>query len=70
MLAIDHHEHIWDAFQDSREHGHVANVTILEAVPQGVRPTTLEHCIGSADSAAVLRPIAHRPGLTWLNELD
>jgi hypothetical protein len=45
----------WDAFQDSREHGHVLN--ILEAVPQGVRPTTLEHCIGSADSAAVLRPI-------------
>ena len=32
-------------------------MNILEAVPQGVRPTTLEHCIGIADSAAILRPI-------------
>jgi hypothetical protein len=30
---------------------------ILEAVPQGVRITTLEHCIGVADAAAVLRPL-------------
>src|SRR5216117_197291 len=29
---------------------------VLEAVPQGVRLTTLEHCIGVADNAAVLRP--------------
>ncbi|MGK0187928.1 MAG: glycerol-3-phosphate O-acyltransferase/dihydroxyacetone phosphate acyltransferase [Verrucomicrobiales bacterium] len=44
----------WDAFQHSNADGHVLN--ILEAVPQGVRPTTLEHCIGIADSAAILRP--------------
>jgi 1-acyl-sn-glycerol-3-phosphate acyltransferase len=29
---------------------------VLEAVPQGVRLTTLEHCLGVADAAAVLRP--------------
>jgi hypothetical protein len=29
---------------------------VLEAVPQGVRLTSLEHCIGIADNAAVLRP--------------
>lgn len=29
---------------------------VLEAVPQGVRVTTLDHCLGVADSAAVLRP--------------
>jgi 1-acyl-sn-glycerol-3-phosphate acyltransferase len=40
------------ATNDADGHRHV----ILEAVPQGVRFTTLEHCIGVADSAAVLRP--------------
>jgi hypothetical protein len=40
------------AMRDSSGHEHV----ILEAVPRGVRMTTLEHCIGVADSAAVLRP--------------
>jgi glycerol-3-phosphate O-acyltransferase/dihydroxyacetone phosphate acyltransferase len=29
---------------------------ILEAVPSGVRMTTLDHCIGVADSVAILRP--------------
>ncbi len=29
---------------------------IIEAVPLGVRLTTLEHCMGVADSAAILRP--------------
>jgi hypothetical protein len=37
---------------DAEGHEHL----ILEAVPEGVRMTTLEHCIGVADSAAVLRP--------------
>jgi hypothetical protein len=40
------------ALKDANGHEHL----ILEAVPQGVRMTTLEHCIGIADSAAVLRP--------------
>jgi hypothetical protein len=40
------------AARDSEGHEHL----ILEAVPQGVRMTTLEHCIGVADAAAVLRP--------------
>jgi hypothetical protein len=38
--------------RDAQNHEHL----ILEAVPEGVRITTLEHCIGVADSAAVLRP--------------
>jgi hypothetical protein len=44
----------WKEFaeRDSEKHEHV----ILEAVPEGVRITTLEHCIGVADYAAVLRP--------------
>jgi hypothetical protein len=44
----------WEQFatRDVNGHEHV----ILEAVPDGVRMTTLEHCIGVADSAAVLRP--------------
>ena len=44
----------WKAFaaRDHKGHEHL----ILEAVPQGVRMTTLEHCIGVADAAAVLRP--------------
>jgi hypothetical protein len=40
------------AAHDAQGHEHL----ILEAVPEGVRITTLEHCIGVADSAAVLRP--------------
>lgn len=40
------------ASRDAAGHEHL----ILEAVPEGVRMTTLEHCIGIADSAAVLRP--------------
>ncbi len=40
------------ATRDHAGHEHL----ILEAVPEGVRMTTLEHCIGVADSAAVLRP--------------
>ena len=40
------------AARDAQGHEHL----ILEAVPQGVRITTLEHCIGVADAAAVLRP--------------
>jgi len=40
------------AHRDAEGHEHL----ILEAVPEGVRMTTLEHCIGVADSAAVLRP--------------
>src|SRR6185503_6894144 len=44
----------WQQFAARNAHGqeHV----ILEAVPDGVRMTTLEHCIGVADSAAALRP--------------
>ena len=44
----------WNAFaaRDAKGQEHV----ILEAVPEGVRITTLEHCIGVADSAAALRP--------------
>jgi 1-acyl-sn-glycerol-3-phosphate acyltransferase len=40
------------AARDRQGHEHL----ILEAVPEGVRMTTLEHCIGVADAAAVLRP--------------
>jgi hypothetical protein len=40
------------AVRDGDDHEHL----ILEAVPGGVRMTTLEHCIGVADCAAVLRP--------------
>lgn len=40
------------AARDRAGHEHL----ILEAVPEGVRITTLEHCIGVADAAAVLRP--------------
>lgn len=44
----------WEEFRRRGADGHASN--ILEAVPQGVRITTLEHCIGVADSAAILRP--------------
>lgn len=40
------------AARDRRGHEHL----ILEAVPEGVRVTTLEHCIGVADAAAAIRP--------------
>lgn len=47
-------ERHWQRFaaRDANGHEHL----ILEAVPDGVRMTTLEHCIGVADSAAALRP--------------
>ena len=44
----------WEEIRQRAADGHVAN--IVEAVPQGVRITTLEHCLGVADSAAILRP--------------
>ncbi len=44
----------WNAYASRNHEGH--EHLILEAVPQGVRMTTLEHCIGIADAAAVLRP--------------
>jgi hypothetical protein len=44
----------WREFARRDAEGH--EYLILEAVPEGVRMTTLEHCIGIADSAAVLRP--------------
>jgi hypothetical protein len=44
----------WREFAARNPEGH--EHVILEAVPQGVRITTLEHCIGIADAAAVLRP--------------
>ena len=44
----------WREFAARNHEGH--EHVILEAVPQGVRITTLEHCIGIADAAAVLRP--------------
>jgi hypothetical protein len=46
---------------DHQGHEHL----ILEAVPEGVRMTTLDHCIGVADAAAVLRP---RLGETQVRE--
>ena len=44
----------WRQFAARNAQGH--EHLILEAVPEGVRMTTLEHCIGVADAAAVLRP--------------
>ncbi|MBA4149336.1 MAG: 1-acyl-sn-glycerol-3-phosphate acyltransferase [Verrucomicrobia bacterium] len=44
----------WNQFSQKDAAGN--EFVILEAVPRGVRMTTLEHCIGVADSAAVLRP--------------
>jgi len=56
-LGLDHDPRVmahWAkyAVRDPAGHEHL----ILEAVPQGVRMTTLEHCIGVADAAAILRP--------------
>ena len=44
----------WKEFAARNTEGH--EHVILEAVPEGVRVTTLEHCLGVADAAAVLRP--------------
>lgn len=44
----------WRKFTQRDEEGH--EYVILEAVPAGVRMTTMEHCMGVADSAAILRP--------------
>ncbi|MGV3753930.1 MAG: 1-acyl-sn-glycerol-3-phosphate acyltransferase [Verrucomicrobiota bacterium] len=44
----------WQKFINRDEEGH--EYVILEAVPAGVRMTTMEHCMGIADSAAILRP--------------
>jgi 1-acyl-sn-glycerol-3-phosphate acyltransferase len=44
----------WKNFTQRDEEGH--EFVILEAVPVGVRMTTFEHCLGVADSAAILRP--------------
>lgn len=51
-LGLADHEWVaphWTAYRS-------APFEILEAVPAGVRMTTLDHCIGVADSAAILRP--------------
>ncbi|MFN7139867.1 MAG: YiiX/YebB-like N1pC/P60 family cysteine hydrolase, partial [Limisphaerales bacterium] len=47
-------QRLWDQFSQRDAAGN--EYVILEAVPRGVRMTTLEHCLGVADSAAVLRP--------------
>lgn len=44
----------WDDFKKQATDGDV--YSIIEAVPAGVRFTTMEHCMGIADSAVVLRP--------------
>ncbi len=57
-LGLQEHEWIaghFEQFKAPDSSGHIHN--ILEAVPEGVRMTTLEHCIGNADSAAILRPV-------------
>ena len=56
-LGLQTHEWVaphWEAFKRLGADGH--RQVIIEAVPEGVRFTTLEHCLGTADSAAVLRP--------------
>ena len=56
-LGLQTHEWVaphWEAFKSRGADGH--RQVIIEAVPEGVRLTTLEHCLGTADSAAVLRP--------------
>jgi len=55
--GLDQNEYVrehWDKFiaKDSEGHEHV----IIEAVSEGVVFSSLEHSIGGADSAAVLRP--------------
>lgn len=56
-LGLANHEWVaphWEAFRRRAKGGRVH--AIIEAVPEGVRFTTLEDCLGVADSAAVLRP--------------
>jgi glycerol-3-phosphate O-acyltransferase/dihydroxyacetone phosphate acyltransferase len=56
-LGLATHEWVaphWEEFKRRGADGHL--YAIIEAVPEGVRFTTLEHCLGVADSAAVLRP--------------
>lgn len=56
-LGLATHEWVaphWQEFTRGGDHGEFH--AIIEAVPEGVRFTTLEHCLGVADSAAVLRP--------------
>jgi 1-acyl-sn-glycerol-3-phosphate acyltransferase len=56
-LGLDHDPRVmaqWKQYAARNRQGH--EHLILEAVPEGVRMTTLEHCIGVADAAAVLRP--------------
>ncbi len=61
-LGLATHEWVaphWEEFQCAGEDGQLH--AIIEAVPEGVRFTTLEHCLGVADSAAVLRPALVTP---------
>ena len=44
----------WEEFNKKASNGEMH--AIIEAVPDGVRFTTVKHCLGIADSAAVLRP--------------
>jgi 1-acyl-sn-glycerol-3-phosphate acyltransferase len=56
-LGLASHEWVaphWEEFKRGSPDGQLH--AIIEAVPEGVRFTTLEHCLGVADSAAVLRP--------------
>lgn len=57
-LGLANHEWVaphWEEFKRGGADGQLH--AIIEAVPEGVRFTTLEHCLGVADSAAVLRPV-------------
>jgi len=56
-LGLDRDDRVarhWKISNRPDDAGH--DQVVLEAVPQGVRLTTLEHCLGVADNAAVLRP--------------
>ncbi|MCF7674200.1 MAG: 1-acyl-sn-glycerol-3-phosphate acyltransferase [Akkermansiaceae bacterium] len=56
-LGLANHEWVaphWAEFKRGGPDGQLH--AIIEAVPEGVRFTTLEHCLGVADSVAVLRP--------------
>jgi hypothetical protein len=61
-LGLANHEWVaprWEEFKRLGAGGKLH--AIIEAVPEGVRFTTLEHCLGIADSAAVLRPTQTTP---------
>lgn len=61
-LGLASHEWVaphWEAFRQRAKGGRAH--AIIEAVPEGVRFTTLEDCLGVADSAAVLRPARVTP---------